>query len=474
MGGERRQLVTQFMMESVLLSVLSAIIAVVLANLLLPYFSNLAGSQLRFSFQEFPELIWLLAGLTLLTGLLAGTYPAMVLSGFKPVEVLKSKIRLGGSNFFTKSLVTIQFVLSIALIISTLIILQQLKFMRSKNIGFNKENVVMVDVEGADTKKVYPLIKHELELSTNIIGVTASEMGLGANTGLMGMGFEYNGDKKGVIMYPVDGNFLNVMGMQLFAGRQFDPLLASDSSTSIIVNEAFLKDYRLTVSDALGLQLKEARGEGRPPKTIIGIIRDFNFSALKDAVRPQMFLQPSSLEARKIYIRIKAGDPASSLATINKVWSKTAPGLPFRYNFLDENFNRFYKAEQKWTNVVGSAGFISIFLACLGLFGLTALAAVNRTKEIGIRKVLGASVSVIVGLLSKDFLKLVSISIVIAAPLAWYFMNKWLLNYQYRITISWWTFIAVAFAAVLIALITTSIQSVKSAMANPVKSLKTE
>jgi len=277
MGGERKQLLIQFMMESVLLSVLSAFIAVVLANLLLPYFSNLAGSQLRFSFQEFPELIWLLAGLTLITGLMAGTYPAIVLSGFKPVEVLKSKIRLGGSNFFTKSLVTLQFVLSIALIISTLVILQQIKFMRSKNIGFNKENMVVVDVEGADTKKVYPLMKQALEQSTNIVGVSASEMGLGANSGLMGMGFEYNGDVRGVIMYPVDANFLDVMGMKLIAGRQFNPLLASDSSTSIIVNETFVRDYGLTTSEALGLQLKEARGNGKPPKIIIGVTKDFNY-----------------------------------------------------------------------------------------------------------------------------------------------------------------------------------------------------
>lgn len=475
MGSARIQLVFQFLIESVMLSIFSGVLAFALANVLLPYFNQLAGTKLSFSFSHFPELSWLLISLTLLTGLLAGTYPALVLAGFEPVEVLKSKIRLGGSNLFTRSLVTVQFVLSIGLIVSTIIIVQQLKFMRSKNLGFNKENVVVIDAEGTDAAKIYPLFRQALQARSGIIGVTGSEIGMGEGNGHMGAGFDYKGETKGVIMYPVDADYLKVMGMQLIAGRNFSARIASDSINSIIVNEALLKDFDLTLSNALGQQLMQKRFEGKnSPRTIIGVVKNFNFSALNENIRPQMFLQPSTLNARKFLVRIKPGDPSKALSALNKVWKSIVPDLPFQYSFLDEDFDRFYKSEERLSNIVGSAGGISIFLACLGLFGLAALAAANRTKEIGIRKVLGAPVSAIVGLLSKIFLKLIIAAIVIATPLAWYFMNKWLQDFAYRIDIKWWVFPLVGIVAILIALITISFQAIKAAIANPVKSLRTE
>ncbi len=236
-GSRRGQLVFQFLAESLLLSILSGVVGYLLAQLLLPYFNELSGRELKFSFTQFPQLAWLFTGLTLLTGFIAGIYPSLVLSSFKPIEVLKNKVRLGGSNLFTKSLVTFQFVLSIALIISTIIILEQINYMRSKNIGFNKENVVVIDAEGTDTKRLYPLFKQSLQTDANIIGISASEMGMGANKGLMGTGFEFNGETKGVITYPVEAGFLKTMGMQLIAGRDFNPALTEDTVSSIIVNE---------------------------------------------------------------------------------------------------------------------------------------------------------------------------------------------------------------------------------------------
>ncbi|MBD0288649.1 MAG: ABC transporter permease [Flavisolibacter sp.] len=347
--------------------------------------------------------------------------------------------------------------------------------MRSKNLGFNKENVVVIDVEGTDTKKIYPLLRQKLQSNTNIVSIAASEMGLGEGSGLMGTAFDLKGETKGVIVYPVDAGYLKTMGMQLIAGRDFDPELASDTTNSIIVNEALLRDFGLTVENAVGQVLMErAFGGEKMPRKIIGVVKNFNYSSLSQEVRPQLFSLPSHLDARKIFVRTQGGDPSKALSLLSQTWKSIVSDFPLRYSFLDENMNRFYKMEERWSNVAGWAGGISIFLACLGLFGLAALAAVNRTKEIGIRKVLGASVSVIVGLLSKDFLKLVLLAIIIATPLAWFLMYKWLQEYAYRITVSWWVFVATGILALVIAFITISFQAVKAAMVNPVKNLRTE
>jgi putative ABC transport system permease protein len=475
MGSERKQLIVQFLSESFLLSILSAVTGLILAYVLLPLFNQLAGRQLSFSFSLFPELIWLLAGLTLLVALLAGSYPALVLSSFNPIEVLKRKIRVGGSNLFTRSLVTLQFVLSIGLIISTIIILQQITFMRAKNIGFNKENIVMINTQRVDAKRIYPLYKQAVQSNTGILNVTAGEMGLGSGEGQMGRGYRnYKDEISGVIEYPGDYNFLNTLGMQLVAGRFFDPTLASDSMDAVIVNEELVHTVLGTTTEkALGKQLQMAKGN-KPPKIIIGISRNFNFEDLTHQVRPQLFSRPANLEPSRIYVRLEAGDPASRLALLSNTWKKLVPDAPFEYNFVDEKFDLFYKSEERWSAIAGWAGGISIFLACLGLFGLAALAAVNRTKEIGIRKVMGATVAQVAGLLSKDFIKLITIALVIASPLAWYFMNKWLQSYAWRIDITWWVFGLTGLFALLVAVTTISIQAIKAAMANPVNSLRTE
>jgi putative ABC transport system permease protein len=475
MGSQRKQLIGQFLAESFLLSVLSAVTGLILAYSLLPLFNQLADRQLTFSFSRFPELIWLLTGITILVGLLAGSYPALVLSSFKPIEVLKSKIRVGGSNLFTRSLVTLQFVLSIGLIISTIIILQQITFIRSKNIGFNKENIVMINSRGIDSKKIYPLYKQAIESNSGFLSVTASEMGLGANEGQMGRGYQnYRGEKAGVIEYPGDYNFLNTMGMQLIAGRNFNPALASDSMNAVIVNEALVQDVLgIPIAEALGKQLVAMKG-ATPPKIIIGVSRNFNFEDLTHTVRPQIFYRPAVMTPSRIYVRLQPGDPAAKLALLSNTWKKLAPDVPFEYSFVDEKFDAFYKEEERWSAIAGWAGGISIFLACLGLFGLAALTAVNRTKEIGIRKVLGATVSQVVGLLSKDFLKLIAVALVIASPLAWYCMHNWLQAYAWRINITAWVFVLTGLFAILVAVITISLQAVKAALANPVKSLRTE
>jgi len=379
---------------------------------------------------------------------------------------------LGGSNYFTKSLVTFQFVLSIALIISTIIIFMQLHFMRSKNIGLAKENVIVINADGVDTKKVYPLFRQSLRSQPQIIAVSSSEIGLGEGQGQMGGQFTFGEKKFGSIEYPVDQDYLKLMGMKLIAGRNFDLSTPTNTVNSVIINENIAETVLgMTPEKAVGQQLK---GRGEKIVTIIGVIKDFNFEPLTRAVRAQLFTMPSDFTPRKFFVRVQAGNLSEASSKLQSVWKNIVPDFPFEYSFLDEDLNRFYKSEEKWSDIVGWAGGISIFLACLGLFGLAALAAVNRTKEIGIRKVLGASVSVIVRLLSKDFLKLVIIALLVASPIAWYFMDKWLQDYAYRIDIGWWVFAVTGIVAVLIAFATVSFQAIKAAMANPVKSLRTE
>jgi len=471
-GSNKKQVILQFLSESLLLSILSGIFGFILSRLLLPYFNQLSGRELHFSFSQYPKMIWLLIGLIVIVGLLAGSYPALVLSRFKPVEVLKSKIRVGGSNLFTRSLVTVQFIVSIGLIISTVIILQQLTFMQGKNPGFNKENVVMIDAEGTVTKKIYPLFKQALAKEPSIAAVAGAELGIGEGTGWSRSGFEYEGKHKDVYEYFVDNDYLSLMGVQLLAGRNFDARIASDTLSSVIINEAMMQNFGWTLTNAVGKELKGYSEKLTP--VVIGVTKNIHYRPLSEKVEPQMFHEFHDYAPYKYLVRIKPGNPATAMAAIQKAWSSVEPVLPLKYDFLDESINNFYKAEQRWSNIVGWAGGISIFLACMGLFGLAALASINRTKEIGIRKVLGASVSGIVRLLSKDFLQLVIIALVIASPIAWYFMHQWLQDFAYRIQIGWLVFVTTGIMAVLIALVTVSFQTIKAAVANPVKSLRTE
>lgn len=471
-GSERKNLVVQFLAEAILLSVLSLGIALGLVKLLLPYFNQLSGRELSFSFSLYPEMAWMLAGLTLLVGILAGSYPALILSGFKPIEVLKSKIKVSGSNIFTKSLVTVQFALSIGLIICTMVILEQTKYMADKNPGFNKENVVVVDASDTKTREIYPLFKQTLAARTDIVGIAGAELGLGEGTGWSRSGFEYKGEHKDVIEYYVDQDYIPLMGMQVIDGRNFDPKFTEDTATSVIVNEAMVKDMGWTMENAVGQQITGYM-ENKTP-VVIGVVKDFNYRPLKEKVMPQLFHQFADYAPYKFFVRLKPGNPAPALAAMQKTWASVVADLPFKYVFLDENLDNFYKAERRWSSIIGWAGGISVFLACLGLFGLAALAAINRTKEIGIRKVLGASLPGLVGLLSKDFIKLVVFALLIAAPLAWYFMDKWLQDFAYRISIGWWVFIAAGGLAILVAFVTIGFQAIKAGIANPVKSLRTE
>lgn len=476
-GGERRQLIIQFLCEAILMALLSMVLGLLIARGLLPYFNQLSGRELAFSFPQLWRLLGLLGLVTLGVGLLAGIYPALVLSGFRPVEVLKTKFRVNGSNFFTRSLVTVQFALSVSLIIGTLVILRQVRYMGTRHPGFDKENVLLVDAAEVDTKKIYPLFRQALASDPAITGVTSAELGLGEGQGWSQSGFEYGGKHHQVYEFFVDNDYIRVLGMQMLAGRNFNISIASDSVRSVIINETMMREFGWNLQNAIGKTLTGYYMDSADlPKTpvVVGVVRDFNFRPLREKVEAQMFHCFSGYEPYKFFVRTQTGSLGPALAAVRTAWSRLVPEYPLKYSFLDESLDKFYQAERRWEAIAGWAGGISIFLACLGLFGLASLATVNRTKEIGIRKVLGASLVSIVGLLARDFVKLVAVALLLAIPTAWYFMSRWLEDYAYRIHIGWFVFAIAGLFAILIAFLTVSFHGLRAATTQPSKSLRTE
>jgi putative ABC transport system permease protein len=467
MGAAKRQLVIQFMTEAYFFAIISMILGLLLATFLLPYFNTLAGSNLHFSVYAWPQALILIVVVLFFVGLLAGSYPAFVLSRFKPLEVLKNKLRIGGSNTFTKSLVTIQFTLSITLIISTIIILGQTKYMINKNPGFNKDNVVVIDASETNPAKIFPLFKQAVIKNPSIENVASAAAGIGAGKGYLG----YSDQGLSADINIIDTNYITALGMKLTAGNNFTTAQMNDTVKSVIINETMMKALGWTSLNAIGKTIKNFQGQDA---VVTGVVRNFSYQPLSEEIKNQVFITSKDRGYVNFYVRIKAGKQLQVIADMQKQWDNLLPGIPMKYSFLDEDINNYYQSEKTWSKIVGWASIMSIFLGCLGLLGLTTLAAVNRTKEIGIRKVLGSSSKGIAILLSKDILKPVIAAIFIAFPIAWWAMNKWLQSFAYRINIGWWVFAAAGLSALLIALITVSFQAMKAAVANPVEALRSE
>jgi len=473
-GGQRKQLVFQFLSEAMIMSLTAGAIGLGLAQLLLPYFNALAGKHLTLSLGLYPEIGPLVPGLVIFAGLLAGGYPALALSSFRPVDILRRKIRLGGSNLFTRALVTLQFALSVILIVSTLVILGQLRFMRSESPGFDKENVVSVHAEMTPADRLFPLFRQYVRGKPEIVDATGSNLGLGEGTGWSRQGWDYEDRHKETFEYFVQDNYLAVMGMELRAGRDFDPEIRADSLTSVIVNEAFVRDFGWTNEQAVGQRLTGYTEKPENTPVVIGVVKDFHFRPFGEEMKPQLFNRFPGSPTRRFFVRIRPGDPRPAIQVLREAWTRLVPDLPFAYSFLDDDLDAFYRSETRQAAVVGWAGGISIFLGCLGLFGLAALAAVNRTKEIGIRKVLGATSAHIAMLLSKEFVRLVVIANLVAWPVAWVAMNGWLRNFAYRIGLQAWVFALAGGLSLLVALLTVGSQAMRSAAANPVETLRNE
>jgi len=473
LGSARKNLIAQFLTESILVTLVSTIIGLILAIILLPLFNQMSGKELTFSAHT---LIWLLPsliGAVLFIGFLAGSYPAFFLSGFQPIEVLKGKLATGFKGSFLRSfLVVFQFSISIFLIIGTLVIYNQLKYIHNKSLGFDRTQVLVVkntNILGNQAK----ILKQDIKQLPGVVNATMSTyQPTGEDRLKTGLFPDRVIDvKKDVLseFWSVDEDYLSTMGMKLVEGRNFSKQLATDSA-ALIVNQAFVDKFGW--KGALNKPVFRA-SYGIQEFHVVGVVKDFNFESLRDRISPLALVYAPDNGA--ISVRIHTSDLSGLISKIESKWKELSPNQQFAYSFMDQDFDATYRTEQRVGTLFISFSTLAIVIACLGLFGLAAYAAEQRTKEIGIRKVLGASVSGIVGMLSKDFIKLVLISILIASPLAWWFMNKWFLqDFAYRESIQWWIIAIAGAISILIAFVTISFQSIKAALTNPVKSLRSE
>jgi putative ABC transport system permease protein len=468
-GAPRIVLVWQFMGEAVLLTFFSMIIAVCLTILLLPAFNSLTGKQVFLPFSS--PLFWTaLVGLLFVTGFVAGSYPALFLSSLNPIRVLKGNLKFSASAlFFRKGLVIFQFSLSIILIVGTMVIYRQMQYVQSKNLGYDRENLLYLPIEG-DLVKNYGLFKEEAGQIPGILAVSKmrnSPTLIEHHTGSI----EWPGKAPNLAVSFADAvvgyDFVKTMKLQLKEGRDFSMGFGTDSA-SFLVNETAVA--KIGFQNPIGQQVAWGNRRGK----IIGVLKDFHFNSMHSAIEPLIVRLDEAWTWGTILIRIKGDKTKEVIAGLEKLCKTLNPKVPFTYQFSDEEYTKLYKSEQIVSKLSGYFAFLAIFISCLGLFGLAMFAAVQRTKEIGIRKVLGASIPGIVTLLTSSFLKPVFIALVIAIPVALYIMKHWLQDFAYKIDIEWWMLATAGMTSVSIALITVSFQAVKAAMTDPVKNLRTE
>ncbi len=469
-GSHRISLVKQFLTESLLFSVLSFALAILIAILLLPYFNLLSAKSLSIPWTAWWLLPMMIAS-SIIIGVIAGLYPSFYLSSFKPINVLKGQVSRGSKNSILRNgLVVFQFSTSVILIIGTLVIYRQTQYMLHKKIGFDKDQVLLV--QGTNTlENRIEAFKNELLKSSEIKAVSVSDYLPVSGTKRDGNTFWKEGkvtEDPGVFSqkWQVDVAYMKTMGMHIVDGREFSKDMKSDSA-AVVINRIMAE--KLGLENPVGQRVEN----GWQKFTIIGVMEDFNFESMRQDVAP-LCLVLGNYNSSIVAVKIKGADTKTAITYVSSVWKNFSPNQPFRYTFLDESFATMYADVQRTGRIFTSFAVLAIIIACLGLFALSAFMAGQRRKEIGIRKVLGASISGITAMLSKDFVKLVILSIIIATPIAWWAMTKWLQDFAYRISISWWMFVAAGFIAVLIALITVSFQSIRSAIANPAKSLRTE
>lgn len=468
-GARRLSLIWQFMYEALLMTCLAAMVAVACVWLSLPFFNLLTGKQLTLPVNE--PFFWVLLLLILIvTALLSGSYPAFFLSSVRPVRVLKGILKTGPeAHLIRRGLVVFQFVLSILMIVGSIVVYQQLQYVQTKNLGFERENLIIVPGEGAIAEQ-YQAFKQELLQQGGISAVTHMQTNPLYN-GNTTDGVQWTGKNPQVAIQfnntAVGYDFVKTMKLQLVRGRDFSAAFGTDS-VNYLINESAAK--RLGYEDPVGQQLTF----GKQPGVIVGVLRDFHFNSLHVPIRPIIIRLDEHRAYGAILIKTQAGQTKQALANVEALCRKMNPRYPFTYSFLDEDFQKVYNSETVVGKLIALFTCLSISIACLGLFGLAAFTAEQRTKEIGVRKVLGASVTNIVTLLSGDFLKLILLAIVIASPIAWYAMSQWLETFSYRISISWIVLALSGLIAVLIAGLTISIQSIRAALVNPINSLRGE
>ena len=465
-GARRKEIILQFFFESIVYAIISMGFSIFLIFDLLPLFNSISGKELSFNVLNNSGIVLLILGVAIFTGILSGIYPALVLSGFKPVKVLKGSYGLGsGNKRFRKVLVTSQFILTIILITGTVVVNRQLHFIQNKNLGFNKEQLLSIKLPGELNKK-FDLIKERLQQDqgvVNVAGVSYPPSGVLRSMDINNWEGRKTDNSFLTYILSASFDFANTMQVKMTDGRFFSKEFKTDTAEGCVVNEAAVR----------AMDMKSPVGKKVLGLKILGVIKDFNFTSLHSKIAPLLiYFDPSDI--KQLLVRIQPQDINYTVSSLKKTWNKIVPEFPFEYNFLDEQINKLYKADQRAGNVINVFSFLALFIACLGMFGLASFTAEQRVKEVGIRKVLGAKVSGIVLLLSKEFAKYVLIANLFAWPIAYFVINTWLENFAYRISLDWWMFLISGGIALIIALATISIQVVKAATANPVKSLKYE
>ena len=475
LGTERKFLIFQFLTESTMMAVMSLVLAILLAYLVLPVFNDVANKSMQLGSLFSSRILPLLIVLPIVVGLLAGSYPAFFLSAFRPIEVLKGKLKLGSSSTSLRSvLVVFQFATSIILIVGTLVIYKQLNYIQSKDLGYNKDQVLTIEntyVLGDKAKAFKNSILQMNGVSSGTLSsfLPVSNSSRNDNTYFKEPTMDINGSID-MQTWRVDYDYFKTLGMQIIRGRGFSPDYGSDS-TAIVINETTAQF--LGYADPIGKKIYNTDDDKKPVNYhVIGVVKNFNFESLKQGIGPLCFFLGD--RSGMASFKVKTANVTGLISKIETLWKQMSPTMPFTYSFLDDSFNDMYRSEQRVGKIALIFSTLAILIACMGLSGLATFIAEQRTKEIGIRKVLGASVQGVVRLLSKDFLKLVAIAFVIAAPVSVWAMNRWLSDFAYRITLEWWIVAVAGILAIFIALATVSVQAIKAAVANPVNSLKNE
>lgn len=479
MGSQRKQLIMQFITESVVLTLIALALSILLIYALLPAFNGLANKHLPFSYILQTPVVLTLLGVTLFSGIVGGSYPAFYLSSFNPVSVLKGKLSTrGGSVIFRRVLVVLQFSISIFMLISTLVVFDQLSYMRNKDLGFDKERVVKLTLSERELRQKADVLVNRLKQAPEVAGVGTATSVPGQGVGKLLLKVEDNQGKmvdRGIDLFNADFDFVKTMGMEIVKGRDFSRDVSSDTTYAVLVNEAMVK--RMAWDDPIGKKFVfEQAGPNNEDieKRVVGVLKDYHQNSLYDAIEPIMVILND--ENYFVLVRTEEGDVKKSLAAVENVWKDLFPNNTFQFEFLDQDFNSQYKADEKRSLIFTVFSSLTILIACLGLIGLAAFTTEQRTKEIGVRKVIGASVSSLVSLVSREFFILVGLGMVIAFPFAWYFTDNWLQNFAYRIELKgeWLTFLVSALLAFVITLITVGYHVMRAAHANPVKSLRDE
>ncbi len=469
-GAVPRQLFRQFMGESFVTVTLAAILSLLVALLVIPYFNDLTGKSLSLNLLDW-KIVVIFAGLIIFTSLLAGSYPAIFISEFKPVQVLKGQLKSGKkASIFRKTLVVVQFVLSIFLIVSTIVVYRQMDYMQNKDIGFVRDNVFYAWMEGELASK-YETVRTRLLQSPGIDQVTmATQLPIEIGNSTIGVEWEGKDPDEEVLFanLDVDFDFIQTMKMEMAEGRPFNREMISDT-VGYIVNESGAEKFGFTD----GTANKDLTMWGRKGK-VVGVVKDFNFGSLHAPIEPMIMRVSPKVEWGCLLVRAKDGQTTEALASLEKIWKEYAPAYPYRYSFLNQDWEEFYKAEGQRGKVFNSLAGLSIFISCLGLFGLSAFSAERRIKELGIRKVMGASIAGLLRLMATEFTALVLIAAVIGCPLSWYFMNMWLQNYAYHIDVGWITLIVATLLCLVVSLGTILYHSLKATMTNPAISLRYE